>query len=75
MPKVVITYYPNYLEYDVTQVNKDYVPGSDYEVVMDMKASHYRNMKRNLARYVKDQEALQKFFIEAQMAGRQIRER
>jgi hypothetical protein len=48
---------------------------SEYAVVVDMKASHYKNIKRNEERLLRDQNFLEKFFIEAQQAGRPIRER
>jgi hypothetical protein len=76
VPRVVIGDDPEYQDYRVNEVSKDFYPvDEDYQVVVDMKASHYRNIKRNEERFYRDQEFLQKFFIEAQESGRQIRER
>lgn len=76
MPKVTIVYFPNTGKFTVDEMDRiGYDSDSGYEVVMDMKSSHFRNMKRNEDRYRRDQEALHKFFIEAQMSGKQIRER
>ena len=75
MPKVVIEYDPELGEYDVFEVPKTQIVDSEYAVVVDMKASHYKNIKRNEERWLKDQTFLENFFIEAQASGRQIRER
>lgn len=74
MPRVVISYNPEFYEYDITQVPKDYSSESEYEVTVEMKASHFRNMRRNMARVDKDQEFLTGLFIQAQSSGRKIRE-
>lgn len=76
MPKVIIEYDPELGQYDVFEVTHSHPtlePG--YAVLVDMKASHYRNIKRNEERVVKDQRFLENFFIAAEEAGRQIRER
>lgn len=75
MPKVVITFDPEHHEYWVDEVSKDFKPNPEYHAVMDMKASHFRNIRKNAQRYENDLDTLRKFFVEAQMAGRQIRER
>ncbi len=75
MPKVAITFDPEHHDYFVRVVDKDYKPDEEYEAVMDMKASHFRNIIRNADRYENDLNTLRKFFIEAQMRGRQFRER
>ena len=75
MPKVVITFDPEHHEYWVQEVPKTFTHDPEYQVVMDMKASHFRNIMRNAERYERDLDTLRKFFIEAQMAGRAIRER
>lgn len=74
MPKVVITFDPEHHEYFVTPYGGQTL-NSEYDVVMDMKSSHYRNIIKNVQRYENDLSSLRKFFVEAQMAGRQIRER
>ncbi len=73
MPKVIISFDPEHHEYSVTTFSGQRI-NPEYEVVMDMKSSHYINMIRNKRRYENDLETLRKFFIEAQSAGRQIRE-
>jgi hypothetical protein len=76
VPKCVIEYDPETGEYDVFEVTDTWpTVESGYAVVVDLKASHYKNIKRNEERFLKDQEFLEKFFIEAQQAGRPIRER
>lgn len=72
MPKVVISFDPEFGEYDVDTTWEE--PLTEYEALVFMKASHYRNIQKNLARAHKDQEFLEKFFIEAQMSGRVISE-
>lgn len=74
MPRVVITFdtETSMLFADTAQKDREYDP--EYQVVMDMKASHYKNIKRNLMRFNQDQKTLLKFFIETQQAGRPIRE-
>lgn len=47
----------------------------EYEVVIDIKSSTHKRFLRNIERVRQDQEILKKLFIEAQMAGRSIRER
>jgi hypothetical protein len=76
MPRVVIEFDPEEGRYDVFRVT-DTWPTIDHEyaVLVDMKASHYNNIKRNEDRVNRDQEFLEKFFIEAQALGRPIRER
>lgn len=74
MPKCVIKYDKQFGEYMVYP----YTEGqniTEYEAIVFMKASHYRNMQKNIQRWVKDQDFLEKFFIEAQTAGRTISER
>lgn len=75
MPRVVIEYNPQYEEYAVCEVGKDFQVESDFQVIVDMKSSHYRNIKRNEERFDRDQAFLERFFIEAQEAGKPIRER
>lgn len=74
MPTVKIAYDPTFQEFSLTESHKDAVLDPEWEVLVDMKASHFRNMRRNQTRYNRDQEALQKFFIQAQMSGTRIRE-
>ena len=47
----------------------------EYEVTVDLKSSTVKRFKRNLERVQQDQEIMKRLFIEAQMAGRNIRER
>lgn len=76
MPKCIIGYDPVAGEYYAYEVTDKYpTVSSEYEVVVDMKASHYRNLKRHEEQWCKDQDFLEKFFFEAQSSGRQIRER
>ena len=75
MPKVVITFDPEHHEYWVQEVAKDFKPDPEYQAVMDMKSSHFRNIVKNSKRYENDLNTLRKFFVEAQMRGRQFRER
>jgi hypothetical protein len=75
VPRCVIEFDPELGEYDLFEVPPTQQIDSEYAVVVDMKASHYKNIKRNEERFLKDQEFLEKFFIEAQQAGRPIRER
>lgn len=74
MPRVAISFDPDTHEYFVEQVTKDFKPTPEYQVVMDMKSSHFRNILRNAERYERDMDSLRKLFIEAEMAGRAIRE-
>ncbi len=74
MPKVTIMFDPFSGEYLVEEFSKVGQANVEYEVVMDMKASHFINMQRNLKRFQRDQDALAKFFIEVQAAGHPIRE-
>lgn len=74
MPRVAITFDPDHHEYFVETVSRDFEPTPEYQVVMDMKASHFRNILRNAERYQRDMDSLRKLFIEAEMAGRTIRE-
>lgn len=76
MPKCVIEYDPESGNYDVFEVTDTWpTVESGYAVVVDLKASHYKNIKRNEERCFKDQRFLENFFIAAQESGRQIRER
>lgn len=75
MPKVVITFDPEHHEYYVEQARMGVEYDPEYQVIMDMKASHFLNMQKNRKRFENDRDTLRKFFIEAQMAGRAIRER
>ena len=76
MPRVIIEFDPELGEYDVFEVTDTWPTiDSEYAVLVDLKASHYKNIKRNEERVVKDQQFLHYFFIEAQKAGRPIRER
>lgn len=75
MPRVIIEFNRNFGEYSVFEATDTWpTRESEYSVVVDMKSNHYRNLKRNEERYIKDQNFLEKFFVEAQMSGRQIRE-
>ena len=74
MPKVVISFDPEHHEYFVTTYHGQGL-NDEYDVVMDMKSSHYRNILKNAKRYENDLNSLRKFFIQVQMAGRQIREK
>jgi hypothetical protein len=76
VPRVVIEFDPELGDYDVFEVTDTWpTVESEYAVVVDMKARQYKNIKRNEDRVVRDQEFLKNFFIEAQAAGRTIRER
>lgn len=75
MPKVVITFDPEHHEYWVETVEKDFKPDPEYQAVMDMKASHFRNIVKNAQRYENDLSTLHRFFVQAQMSGRQFREK
>ena len=74
MPKVVIHFDPEHHEYHVFQYVEGMVFDNEYQVLVEMKASHYRNILRNESRHQNDRDTLRKFFVEAQMAGRPIRE-
>ena len=75
MPKVTIVYYPGSGKYVVGETSIiGYDPETGMEAVMDMKASHLKNIRRNIARIEKDQSTLENFFIQAMIAGREIRE-
>ncbi len=74
MPRVVITFDPDHHEYFVEQARQDVEYDPEYQVVMDMKASHYLNMQKNRKRFENDRDSLRKFFIEGQMRGREFRE-
>lgn len=76
MPRVIIEFDPELGEYDVFEVTDTWPTiDTEYAVLVDMKSSHYKNIKRNEERVYKDQQFLEKFFIEAQQAGRPLRER
>lgn len=75
MPKVTIIFDRIKRRYFLELFDSVGKDNDEWEVVMDMKASHFRNMRRNEDRFQRDQEALKKFFIEAQMSGKEIRER
>ena len=76
MPKVKIAYDRAYQEYAITEGGKyTVIDDPEWEAIIEMKSSHFRNMQRNIDRYNKDQQALMNFFMEAQMRGREIRER
>lgn len=75
MPKVTIIFDHIKRRYFLELFDNVGKDNDEWEVVMDMKASHFRNMRRNEDRFQRDQEALKKFFIEAQMSGKEIRER
>lgn len=74
MPKVVITFDHEHHEYFVEPAREGVEYDPEYQAVMDMKSSHYRNMLRNKNRFETDRDTLRKFFIEAQTRGRQFRE-
>lgn len=75
MPKVIITFDKDYSFFGVSELKgTDEYIDPEYQVVMDMKASHYRNIRRNWSRYNNDQKALLNFFIQAQQTGRVLRE-
>lgn len=73
MPKILITFDYEHRSYFVEPYRGQEVD-PEYQAVMDMKASHFINIKRNEKRYENDRETLRKFFIQAQMRGRQFRE-
>lgn len=73
MPRVLLHYDTVRAEYSIHE-SWDW-PLGEYDTVVFMKASHFRNIKRNDMRWNKDQEFLNNFFIEAQKAGREICER
>jgi hypothetical protein len=76
VPRVIIEFDPELGEYDIFEVTDTWPTiDSEYAVLVDMKASHYKNIKRNEERVLRDQQFLHNFFIEAQQAGRPIRER
>jgi hypothetical protein len=72
MPRVAITFHDELAEYFVEPYTGWEL--DEYQVVVDLKSSHYRNILRNRERVDKDQKFLQNFFIQAQMAGRALRE-
>ena len=74
MPKVVISFDPEHHEYFVTPYHGQTL-NKEYDVIMDMKASHFRNILKNVQRYQNDLNSLRKLFVEAQMSGRELRER
>ncbi len=74
MPRVVISFDAVNQEYSVYPVDKDYTP-TEYEAVVHMKSSSYREIVRTELRWLKHQDFLEKFFVEAQMAGRNLSER
>lgn len=74
MPKVVITFDPEHHDYYVEEVQKGVNYNPEYQAIMDMKASHFRNILRNAKRYENDLETLRTFFIQSQMSGREFRE-
>lgn len=73
MPKVLIHYDP-VLQLMSVFDKWDWPVNPEWDVVVHLKSSHYRNMKRNEQRYNKDQTFLTKFFMEAQTRGTEIRE-
>lgn len=77
MPKVVITqdYYDGgFWEYTVDRFVSDDEVDPEYQVVMEMKASHFKNIQRNAKRVFADQEVLNKFFEQAKDSYTVIRE-
>lgn len=72
MPRVVISFDPEHHEYwvEIARPGVEYDP--EYQAVMHMKSSHFRNMRRNAVRFNNDRDTLRKFFIEAQMRGREF---
>ncbi len=77
MPRVIIQYDPQFGVYSVIipqskeaeeNINKE------YEVLVDMKASSFKSIRRAEERWVNNQEFLEKFFISAQTSGRHLRE-
>lgn len=74
MPKVVITFDPEHHDYYVEPAVKGMEYNPEYQAVMDMKASHFRNILRNAKRYENDLATLRRFFIRSQMYGREFRE-
>lgn len=74
MPKVVITWDTVFCKFLVERYKGQPVD-PEFQAVMDMKSSHYLNMKRNQVRVDTDQENLKSKFIQAQETGREFRER
>jgi hypothetical protein len=73
MPKVLIHY--DTVRHELSVFDAwDWPPHPEYDVVVHLKSSHYRNIKRNEQRWMKDQTFLNNFFIEAQRRGTEIRE-
>lgn len=74
MPRVVITFNDETGDYYMDAYDKGVEYDPEYQVVVDLKSSHFQNIVRNRQRVCKDQDFLRNFFIQAQMAGRAIRE-
>lgn len=72
MPRVVISFDPEHHEYWVEPARDGVEYDPEYQAVMHMKSSHYLNMQRNRKRFENDRDTLRKFFIEAQMRGREF---
>lgn len=73
MPKTTISFDPDSGEYNFGLSPRELY--QEYEVVVDLKSSTVKRFKRNRERVEQDQEIMKRLFIEAQMAGREIRER
>lgn len=73
MPRVTISFDPETSTYNFGMSDRELY--EEYEVVIDIKSSTHKRFLRNIERVRQDQEILKKLFIEAQMAGRSIRER
>lgn len=74
MPKILVHYDPGFQEF-VAFDTWDWDPNPEYDVIVDIKSGTWKEMQRNISRTSRDQNILQRLFIEAQMAGRPIRER
>lgn len=74
MPRIIITFDPEHHEYFVTEYRGQTI-NPEYEVLLDMKSSHFRNMLKNAKRYEGDRNTLRRLFLEAQLSGKVIRER
>lgn len=73
MPRVIIEFNAESHIYFVDLYKGEEID-DEYQVIVDLKSSHYRNIRRNDGRVQRDQTFLQNFFIRAQTLGRHIRE-
>lgn len=74
VPKVFVAFDPETGEYLFGTRSVFGEHYKEYEATVEMKAATYKRLVRNLKRFADDQNILERLFIEAQMAGREIRE-